>query len=187
MASSNTEITNLTPDDVVHVPQWHLLQTTMTTADQNFSTSGIEATRSTFVVTMELQRKSFFVMRLIALPMMIIVILSWSVFWMDKASLGDRISISFIGILTVVAYQMVIGEILPRISYVTLMNAFLNLSFLLMCATVVINLWVSYLDRQGKAAEGDLLDRHCRWIFPLTYMCLILLCVIVSYSLPSPK
>jgi len=48
--------------------------------------------------------------------------LSWSVFWMDKSLLGDRLSISFIGILTVVSYQILLGETLPRIAYFTLTN-----------------------------------------------------------------
>ena len=45
----------------------------------------------------------------------------------------------------------------------------LNLSFLVMCATVLVNLRVSILDRRGEAARGDRLDRRCRWAFPLTY------------------
>ena len=58
---------------------------------------------------------------------------------------------------------------MPQISYVTLMNGFLNLSLFTMCASVVINLVVGALDRQGRAEAGDLLDRRCRSIFPLTY------------------
>jgi len=34
----------------------------------------------------------------------------------------------------------------PRISYLTLMNGFLNMSFFVVCATVVVNLWVGSLD-----------------------------------------
>lgn len=62
-----------------------------------------------------------------------------------------------------------VSEILPQISYMTLMKGFLNLSFFIMCASVVINLVVGALDRQGRVEAGDLLDRRCRSIFPLTY------------------
>ena len=91
--------------------------------------------------------------------------------------LGDRISVSFIGILTVVAYQIVLSEILPRISYVTLMSGFLNMSFFVVCASVVISLRVGSLDRRGQIAAGDQIDRRCRWIFPLVYLGLLLLVV----------
>jgi hypothetical protein len=95
--------------------------------------------------------------------------LSWSVFWMERSSLADRINLSFIGILTAVAYQSMVSEIMPQISYMTLMTGFLNASFILMCLTVVINLVVAGLDKQGKFDAGDRLDKRCRWIFPLAY------------------
>ena len=94
---------------------------------------------------------------------------------MDQSSLGDRIAVSFIGILTVVSYQIILSEILPHISYMTMMNGFLNMSFIVMCATVPINLWVGSLDRRGQSAAGDRIDRRCRWIFPVAYVGLLLL------------
>ena len=66
-----------------------------------------------------------------------------------------------------------INDNLPNISYFTLIHGFLNLSFLTMCATVVINLVVGALDRRGKQEIGDCIDRRCRWIFPVTYFGLI--------------
>ena len=93
---------------------------------------------------------------------------------MDKTSLGDRISVSFIGILTAVTYQVVMSEILPRISYFSLINIFLFVSFLIMCMTVVVNLRVGYLDRHGMSAVGDRLDHRCRWIFPAIYFVFLL-------------
>ena len=112
-----------------------------------------------------------------------IVMLSWSVFWMDRSSLGDRINVSFIGILTVVAYQLVVSELLPRISYVTFMNGFLNISFATMVASVVINLVVGALDQKGRSEVGDRVDYRCRWIFPLTYFGLVLLALGAAFLL----
>jgi hypothetical protein len=49
------------------------------------------------------------------------------------------------------------------------MHAFLNISFFIMCLTVVINLVVNKLDKQGKDKLGDRIDRRCRWVFPLVF------------------
>jgi hypothetical protein len=130
---------------------------------------------------MDVERKSLFMVRLVIVPLLLIVVLSWSVFWMDQSSLGDRISVSFIGILTVVAYQIVLSEILPRISYLTLMNGFLSMSFFVMCASVGVSLWVGWLDRRGQTATGDRIDRRCRWIFPVVYLGLLLLTVGLAF------
>ncbi|MGH8035387.1 MAG: hypothetical protein ACREO9_09190, partial [Lysobacterales bacterium] len=73
------------------------------------------------------------------------------------------------GILTGVAYQLVISSDMPPISYVTLMHGFMSFSFLTMCATVMINLLVGTLDKQGKHEMAHRIDCRCRWAFPLFY------------------
>jgi hypothetical protein len=120
--------------------------------------------------------------RLVILPLALIVMLSWSVFWMDQSSVGDRVNVSFIGILTVVAYQIVLSEILPRISYLTMMNGFLNVSFFVMCAGVVVSLRVSWLDRNGQRDAGDRVDQICRWLFPLVYVGSLGLIAAIAFS-----
>ena len=63
---------------------------------------------SAFIVSVDVQRESFYMRRLVIIPLVVIVLPSpSSVFWMDRSSLGDRLSVSFIGILTGVAYQLV--------------------------------------------------------------------------------
>jgi hypothetical protein len=165
----------------VRVPQWRLVRVGTSIRSHPAPHAGKLGVASAFVVSMDVERKSFFMVRLVIFPLVLIVVLSWSVFWMDQSSLGDRVSVSFIGILTVVAYQIVLSEILPRISYVTLMNGFLNMSFFVVCASVVVSLWVGSLDRQGQTAIGDRIDRRCRWIFPVVYLGLLLLVVGLTF------
>jgi len=73
------------------------------------------------------------------------------------------------------------SDIQPRISYVTFMNGFLNLSFFLMCLTVVVNLVVGEFDKKGKFKVGDRIDSHCRWIFPFTFFGIILVLLYVAF------
>ncbi len=170
-------------DRAIHLPQWAVHQVRTSVRSRPAPHAGRTGTASALVVSVDLERESFFMVRLVILPLVLMVMLSWSVFWMERSSLGDRISVSFIGILTAVAYQMVVSEIMPQISYFTLINGILNLSFVLMCATVVINLVVGALDKVGKIEMGDRVDRRCRVIFPLVYFGLVLLMVIASFTL----
>lgn len=156
----------------IAVPQWaiHAIETSIGERSRNYADR--DGVSSAFIVSVEAERNSFYIRRLVVIPLAVIVLLSFSVFWMDRSSLGDRISVSFIGILTGVAYQFVMNDSLPRISYVTLMHGFLNLSFLTMCGTVVINLVVGAYDKRGQQEIGDRIDHRCRWIFPLVYLAL---------------
>lgn len=166
---------------MVQVPQWKISQVSIECRDQASTYLGRRGDVSSLLVKIDVQRRPFFIIRLVVLPLIIIVLLSFCVFWMDRSSVGDRISVSFIGILTGVAYQIVMSDLLPRIATFTLIHAFLNISFLAMCGTVVVNLRVATLDRRGHKEPGDLLDRRCRWIFPLTYFVLLILATLAAF------
>ena len=164
----------------LRVPQWNLTGANMLVRDRSAPYAGRLGVSSAFVVSFDVQRESFYLKRLVIIPLVLIVLLSFSVFWMDKSSLGDRVGVSFIGILTAVTYQIMVSDHLPSISYITVMHGFVNLSFLTMCATVIINLVVGALDQRGKNALADRIDLHCRWIFPLAYFGLIFIMVWVA-------
>ena len=124
---------------------------------------------STLRIDIEAERRSGYLIRVVVLPLMLIVALSWVIFWMDRESLSNRINISFIALLTVVAFQIMVEQALPAIPDLTLMAGFLAINYLLLAATIIINIRVDQLDRAGRQAEGDALDLRCRWLFPLLY------------------
>jgi len=172
------------PTAAVHLPQWRIKGATLAVVDRRAAYAGHSGIASSLVVSVAVQRLSWFEQRLIVLPLIVVVLLSFSVFWMDRSSLGDRLNISFIGILSAVAYQIVTSDQLPRISYHTLMHTFLGVSFLTMCATVVINLRVGALDKRGEVARGDRVDQLCRWLFPIGYFGFLLGMVAVEHFEP---
>jgi hypothetical protein len=124
---------------------------------------------STLRIGVTAERRSGYLIRVVVLPLMLIVALSWVVFWMDRESLGNRMDISFIALLTVVAFQIMVEQALPAIPDLTLMAGFLAINYLLLAATIVVNLRVDQLDRAGRQTDGDALDLRCRWMFPLLY------------------
>ncbi len=101
----------------------------------------------------------------IMLPMVVIVMLSWIVFWMSDEMLGRRAGVSSTGMLTIIAYQFVVADSLPRFSYQTVMDRFVLASLLTIAATMVINLIGSRMDVEKRQR----LDRACRAIFAVTY------------------
>jgi hypothetical protein len=167
----------------VKLSQWQIKGVESETGRSLVPSAETQSASSTFTVTVEAQRRSVFVVRLVMIPLALIVMLSWAVFWMERSSLGDRINISFVGILTAVAYQIVIGDLLPHMSYFTLMNGFVNISFFIMGATVVVNIVVGAYDKHGRSDIGDRIDFRCRWIFPLVYAGMLSLFAAIAFSL----
>ena len=165
----------------IRVPQWHLDSVSGGFREIHAPYQTGTGKAASFVLSLEVSRQSFFVVRLVFFPLLIVVGLSWCVFWMDRSSLADRMSVTFVGLLTAVAYQAMLGDIMPHISYVTFINAFISLSFLLMSATAMVNLKVCLCDRSGNHDLGDRIDRNCRWMFPSAYLALILLALVATF------
>jgi len=155
----------------VSIAQWDLNGIRASTREEHsLYGDGHAGITSQLVATLDLARRPGHMLRVVVLPLAVLVLLTFTVFWMDRESLGDRMDISFIGILSVVAYQTVVSEHMPAIPYFTLLTGFLYSTYLLVTASVVINLWVSKLDQAKKTAAGNRVDRTCRWAFPLLFL-----------------
>jgi len=153
--------------DAISIPEWTLANSSLHL--MNKPSRAPTVMRQTAVFRIEAKRQSFFMRRLIIFPMIVIVLLSFSIFWMEKSSLSDRNSVSFVGVLTAVAYQQIVVSVMPPVSYVTYMHGALVVSFILMTATVPVNFIVAALDKRRKIELGDRIDHIGRWLFPLLY------------------
>jgi hypothetical protein len=159
----------------IRVPQWNSPTTSTKIHEYDPVYGGSTDTPTTaFVFGIEMSRNPGYMIRLVLFPLTALVVLSWSVFWMSRSSLADRMDISFIGILTIVAYQITISGLMPKISYPTILSAYLTISFVVMCASVVVNLVIGRIDQRGDYALGDRVDVYCRFLFPLAYVLLLL-------------
>ena len=170
-------------EGIFHLPEWELSAVGMAPKTDAVWADSANSKSSAVVVQLEVERQSFFMVRLVLGPLALIVLLSWSVFWMERSSLGDRMAVSFVGILTAVAYQSMVSDIMPNIAYVTFLNAFMVMSMFLMSATVAVNLTVAAFDKRGDVDLGNRVDLTCRWAFPLAYAFLIGLSILVTFTL----
>jgi hypothetical protein len=170
---------NLDYGDAIRIPGWSLGRIAL--SDENLS-ARIAKVSNAVILAIEVNREAAYIRRLITAPMAVIVLLSFSIFWMDKSSLADRNAVSFTGILTGVSFQSIVVSVIPPVSYITLMQVFLFVSLVLIAATVPINLIVATLDRAGKQGIGDIIDRRCRLIFPLIYLFSLLVMGMIVFT-----
>ncbi|MEJ2176512.1 MAG: hypothetical protein P8Y12_00855 [Gammaproteobacteria bacterium] len=117
-------------------------------------------------MTINIERRPLHFLVSLVLPMVLLVALTWCVFWMEKETISDRVQIAFIGILSVVAYYFVIIDFIPSVSYLTLMDGFILATFLILAAGVVMAVVMEDIAREKRRLQ---IDRISRWAFPLTY------------------
>jgi hypothetical protein len=123
---------------------------------------------SNLVFKFSVKRDSGFYLWKIFLTVVIIVSLTWVVFWMSGEGLGRRAGVSSGGILTVIAYQFVTTSSLPRVSYLTVADKVMILSVVIIAATMVESVLVDRLTHTDLARKTRI-DRICRVGFPTFY------------------
>ena len=139
--------------------------------------------KSEIVVKIRVARKPTHFLLSILFPMVLLVSLTWSVFWMQKESLSTKVNIAFIGILSVVAYYFVFLDFIPEANYLTLVDAYVLATFLVLAANVVLFVITDSLEQSGKGNIAALIDRTCRWAIPLGYAAMTFILAAVFLSL----
>lgn len=122
-----------------------------------------------FVFQVDANRKLGYFRWKILFPLLLVVAMSWLVFWIDPEMAASQISVAVTSMLTLIAYRFMIGGMLPEISYLTRMDRFISMSTLMVFLTLVEATLTVTLANRGKGELARTLDRTCRWAFPLTY------------------
>lgn len=137
---------------------------------QTVTERGGEFEFSTSTLIIEISRLPQFYISNVIIPLILIVSISWAVFWMDFGNmhLADRLSVSFTSVLTVVAFDFVTADNLPRLPYQTVMDRAITFSYIILTLSVMENV-LAYLYYKRNENEIQRIDRVARWLFPLIY------------------
>lgn len=161
----------------VNIAQWRLVNLDMVAEISDYRYYGPPKQLSEIRLNITLERQSANIVWKVILPLIVLVLLMWAVFWMEVDNLADRLNVAFIGVLTIVAYQFLIDGTMPRISYFTFTDTVLLYSFLVMCLAIVESLIIYSLFKAGRSGAAERVDRAAQWSFPILYF----LGLIISY------
>ena len=125
---------------------------------------------SQFHFEISAQRRPEYYVWKVLIPLILIVAMSWSVFWINPAQFGPQIGMSATSMLTLIAFQFAMAGILPRLSYFTSLDAFITASTALVFLALLESLTTSYLVSIDRKEQALRMDRICRWAFPLAFI-----------------
>jgi hypothetical protein len=155
----------------ISIPEWNIA--TIAGGEKEVRVMRSDTPFARYVLEIEITRKPGFYLWKVFLPLILIVALSWSVFWMTDERFSNRSRISATGVLTIVAYQFAFAKDLPRIGYLTLLDQIMIGSFVLLAVTVVESLFVDRANATNPL-EALRIDRTSRWLFPAIYAGMLL-------------
>src|SRR5215469_6013319 len=106
----------------------------------------------------------------VILPLVLIVIMSWTVFWIDPIHSNSQISVAVTSMLTLIAYRFAIDSQLPRLPYMTLLDAFILTGTVLVFFSLIEVLLTTIFETNKQRERAKKLDRYCRIIFPAIFV-----------------
>src|SRR2546423_6827155 len=103
-------------------------------------------------------------------PLVLIVIMSWAVFWLDPIHSSAQISIAITSMLTLIAYRFATDNQLPRLPYMTRLDAFILMGTVLIFFSLIEVITTTVLETNHRVRLAKTIDCCCRLIFPAIFV-----------------
>lgn len=127
---------------------------------------------SSLTTIIRIERKHGWYIWNIVVPLIMIVGLSSTVFWVQPDRLPERLGISTTGLLTVVAFDFLTSDNLPKLAFTTRLDAFYNWSYASVFSTVVVSVLVS-VSWPWIVPHRGTIDTVSRVAFPVIYVTVV--------------
>jgi hypothetical protein len=124
------------------------------------------------VFSLDVKRDTSYFIYKVILPLILIVMMSWLVFWIDPSLAASQISVSVTAMLTMIAYRFALAGMMPRLAFLTSLDHFVLVSTLVVFLSMVEVIYTAYLSTSGQLEKARKMDRKARWIAPLIYVAL---------------
>ncbi len=105
---------------------------------------------------------------------MLFIFMSWTVFWLDPEHLATQVGLAATTMVILVVFQLNIGAVLPRVSYLTRMDYFVLGSSFLVFLALIEAVTSGTIAAQGKHVLAKKLDRWSRVVFPTSFILLLI-------------
>jgi len=121
---------------------------------------------SRFALVISTQRIATYYLWKVMLPLCLIVVMPWAVFWINPARFGPQIGLSATSMLTLIAFMFATTNMVPKLGYFTTLDLFVVGSTVLVFLALVESLATSYVVSIDREDLGLRIDRGSRLVFP---------------------
>ena len=125
------------------------------------------------------RKAGYYVFKLI-IPIIFLILLSWVTFFIKVNELNSRVTISIVCFLSLIAYNFVVDDNLPKLNYLTFMDKFILVSYIFSGIPTIQTVFVEYLSVNKKALLSAQIDKFFRFYFLAGYLVMILLVTVSS-------
>jgi Neurotransmitter-gated ion-channel ligand binding domain len=166
-ASEALRGSGITPDQHTELAAWQLGDLTYA-ADKLFHDPFQPETHEALFQIAAKRRSGFYLWK-IFLPLVLITLVPMVVFWIDVKEFDWIVKIPMTMLLSMVAFELAITRDLPRVGYITFLDAVFVTGFALcfLCILEILTVYLIY--NRGLAQRANRIHASGRWLYPLTY------------------
>ena len=130
----------------------------------------IDRTISRLDVVFQARRRSGFYTWHLLVPLFLVVMMTWTVFWIPRDFVPPRVGLVATSMLTLIAYRFAISTHLPPIAYLTRLDKFMVASSVLVFGALAAATSVTYFEGRGNTTLAARLDIAFRVLAPLLFL-----------------
>ena len=106
-------------------------------------------------------------------PLIVILFLSWAVFWLDPTQVGAQLGVAGTSILALIAFLYKLDNVLPPVAYLTRMDHFIFASLLLVFIAYLEALISVTFASKNKLELAQKLDFSFRIVYPVIFLFIV--------------
>ena len=144
------------------VTGWESFPKELTLDDDSDGLKGI-------VLSVDVKRDIAFFKYKVIFPLILIVMMSWMVFWIDPTLVASQISLSITAMLTMIAYRFALAGMMPRLGFLTILDHFVLASTVVVFLSMAEVIYTAHLSTSDQLEKARKVDRNARWIAPVVY------------------
>jgi hypothetical protein len=103
-------------------------------------------------------------------PLLLVVALSYSLFYVQPDDLASSSGIGITAVLAIIAFQVAQADALPHVAYLTLADKVYAICYLFTAIALALAIHGAYLVRHGKQKRADDLQVRYRVLFPVFFV-----------------
>lgn len=159
--------------DDAFVTDWILAEPKLSVEEHAYSPG--EPGYSSLLHEVAIHRRATFYVWRVLLPLTLLPLVSFVIFWFDPAQLQPQISTCMATLISLVTFHFAVDFALPKVTYLTLVDRQALVGFLLVAVEVGFVGLVHLAIRGGRTPRAERLQRIARVAFPAAYLAAVVL------------
>ena len=165
----------------IKIPGWDITDIKFTMGN-NLELSGLVFNQAT--IEIDIERQSFYYIFKIIFSIVLILLICWSSVWLDPKEVESKLTITIVCLLSLIAYNFVIDNELPKLEYLTIMDWIILASYLFAAAPNMLAIVTFQMSNKIKYKKLNLkIDQISKRYGITSYILLIFIIVIINVSI----